>query len=207
MKTATRPGRVGGLGDEPGGGPPELPVVGPDVAGAVRSGLIGDVGDDRLAPGLERLDRLADQRMIRRDHGDRVARLAEEHESLGDVLGIEPVGEFDDRLDLLVASLACRLPDLLGDQLIQLPVRLLQQEAEPIAGASIPSCARRWRPFHRSRSRRLPPERAGSSLGRTDAEPAEDAIDGRDADAGGPGEISDGRSVFMLPPIVSLCII
>ena len=48
MKTATRPGRVGGLGDEPGRGPPELPVVGADVAGAVRSGLIGDVGDDRL---------------------------------------------------------------------------------------------------------------------------------------------------------------
>jgi len=59
--------RVGGLSDEPSGCPTEFPVVGPDVAGAVRSGLIGDVRDDRLAPGFERLDRLAHQRVIRRD--------------------------------------------------------------------------------------------------------------------------------------------
>ena len=134
---------VGGLGDEPGGGAAELPVVGADVSRAVRSGLIGDVGDDRLALCLERLDGLADQGMIRRDHGDGIAVLAEGFQPRGDILRLELVGELDHRLDLLVPPLARRLADFLREQLIQLAVRLLEQEGEPVVRHRLPSCGRR----------------------------------------------------------------
>jgi hypothetical protein len=63
---AARP--VSRLRDEPGRCSPELPVVGPNKASAVAGGLIRDIGDDWLPLHLERLDRLAHERMVRRDH-------------------------------------------------------------------------------------------------------------------------------------------
>src|SRR5687767_8079344 len=73
------------LSNEPSCGPAKLPIVGADVARTLRGGLVGDVGDNRLAPSLECLDGLANQRMVRRDQGRGVAAVAEGHQSRGDV--------------------------------------------------------------------------------------------------------------------------
>ena len=60
--------------------------------------------------------------MIGGDHRHRIAGLAKGQQSRGDILGIEPVCEFDQRLDVVITAEDRRLPDLLGHQLIPLSV-------------------------------------------------------------------------------------
>jgi hypothetical protein len=65
-------GRPGQPRDRPGGRPPGLAGVKPDVAGALGRAQVGEQGEGRDAVGPQQRDLLAYARMIDRDDGERI---------------------------------------------------------------------------------------------------------------------------------------
>ena len=126
-------GPAGRLRDEPRRGSPKLPVVGADIARPVRGGLVGDVGDDRLASSPEGLNGLCDQADDRRQSRlrHRNPRRAPSA-ALRSFRARADLDELDHGLDLRAMPLARGFLDLPSEQLIELAARLLKEKAEAV---------------------------------------------------------------------------
>ena len=127
-------GRLADIGDRPGGGASDLPVVEADIAGSALRRELGDQTNHRDATIVGMLDRLGDVGVVGGDHADRMDRRGELGDPLGDGIGREILEKLDPSAAADQGRALGRRGQDLGERLIERAVFLQEKEAERALG-------------------------------------------------------------------------
>ena len=186
--------------DHPCCGASDLEVVDADIARTHAGGEVRQQGENRDAAPLQLLHRPGQRRMVRADDGNGARACRQPAQLLDDLVQRKRLGEVDHCRAAEAMRARNRGLQLGGEGPVERIVRPEQQEAQPkLRQVPVQAPADQVGGVKADFRRRLV-DAPGRVLAHR--QPAvEDAIDGRDADAGGASKICNGRSLHHVRPV------
>ena len=168
-------------------------MIDAEIAGSALGPEVGQQSIDRPTGGAEPVDRGIHRRVVGGHDGERIATLPQAQDAFGDALGRQIVHVLDQRCMPAALRVASRPAELRSEVPVEFRTASLQEKAEP-------SLRTRYLCTLRQQARRMEADllgRRADALGRfgSNRRPlVEDAIHRRDADAGLPGDVGEGRA-------------